>query len=247
MTHYLILAEGGCYGNFLACVIRSMWDLNFTKQVRVSDSGSCDSISGAGEITKLMQPFNMYPENSLVADRITAVLKTKEYTSNVINTFHYVNKDSVDKFLTADNVKVIYVTQEEDDYRLIALNKISKNFDNVHNLNHVKKDYLGLLNFYNKRTSKELETLTDCTTMSKELKEDLVSAWQMYMTRRINLNRPEPDERILFVKFKDIISNENKVLEDLEKFTNSKINETSIVFYKQYLEAQKKVWDYVNN
>jgi hypothetical protein len=106
-----------------------------------------------------------YPENSAVADRITALLKTNKYSSDVINTFHYINKDSVDKFLTVDNVKIIYVTQEEDDYRLIALNKISKNFDNVHNFNHVKKDYLDLLTFYNK-----LDSIND---ILKKLKKEL--------------------------------------------------------------------------
>ena len=157
-------------------------------------------------------------------------------------------QQNVDKFLTVDNVKIIYVTQEEDDYRLIALNKISKNFDNVHNFNHVKKDYLDLLTFYNKLDSiNELTALTDCKTMSSKLKEDLVSSWAMYMSRRYNVIRPEPDKRILFVKFKDILYNDSKVLNSIATFINREVNETSVMFYKQYLEAQKKVWGYVNN
>ena len=121
------------------------------------------------------------------------------------------------------------------------MNKISKNFDNVHNFNHVKKDYLDLLTFYNKLDSiNELTALTDCKTMSSKLKEDLVSSWAMYMSRRYNVIRPEPDKRILFVKFKDILYNDSKVLNSIATFINSEVNETSVMFYKQYLETSNR-------
>lgn len=260
MTHYLILAEGGCYGNFLACLIRSMWDLNFTQGCNISDSGSCDHISNALSISILMREHyhvSIYPENSTVADHITELLKTKEYIKAMdeytlnydhINTLHYMDKTNVDKFLTVDNVKIVYVTQDWRDYNLIALNKISKNFDGTHSLEGIKKDYGGLLSFYNKSFLEEFNSVTYLNNMSKELKKALVSSWMRYMavgayTKTI----PDENDRILFVKFNDIINNENKVLEDLAKFTNGKINDTSILFYQNYLESQKKVHEYVNN
>ena len=259
MTHYLILAEGGCYGHFLACVIRSMWNLKFTEQAKISNSGSCDFISGANSIFRLIQQvhrYTVYPENAPVAEHIVRVLETKEYMSLIedehlnydhLNTFHYIKNDSVDKFLTVDNVKIIYVVTEKDDYRLIALNKISKNFDNNHPIDEVKNSYRPLLHrFGNSSVQEEFDKLTDFNNMSNELKKNLVFAWEKKLYYATKEQR-YPNERILLVKLKDIINNKNKVLQDLANFTNSEINDTSVVFYKQYLESQKKVWDYVNN
>jgi len=262
MTHYLILAEGGCCGHFLASIIRSMWDLNFTQDNKITESGSCDFISYATSLTILIREnyknTALYPENSAGADLIVEVLKTKEYTNkmaeyelnyeNHINTFHYTDKASVDKFLTVDDIKIVYVTQDWRDYNLIALNKISKNFDANRKFEEIKNDYRGLISFYNNSFLEEFDSVTDFNDISKELKKALVDGWVRYIAGTQNRKtKPKENDRILFVKFNDIFNNENKVLEDLAKFTNSKINDTSVLFYQNYLESQKKVHEYVNN
>ena len=254
MTHYLILAEGGCYGNFLACLIRSMWDLNFTKDKEFTKSGSCDFISYANSISILINENyknpGLYPETSKGADLVVEALKTREYTKKMfkyemnydhLNTFHYLNKDNINKFLTVDNVKIIYVVMEPDDCHLVGLNKISKNFDNINPLELVKNGFRDSV----KNNIDEYNALTDFDTMSNDLKKELVSDFAKNMLEKSLEPLPDAHERILFLKLKNIINNKDKILKDLSAFTNSEINDSTIDFYQRYLESQKKVYSYI--
>lgn len=251
----MILAEGGCYGHFLACLIRSMWDINFTLGKNFTKSGACDFISCAHAITALMNKkySGLYPEKSEIADTIVEILKTKEYTTvmneyelgyDYIDTFHYLKKDNVEKFLTVDNVKIIYVTMEKSDANMAALNKISKNFDVRYTgewVESTKNNYKSWI----KNNIEELDKLTSFSTMSNDLKKELVLFAETNIKNRCLLTKPDSNERILFLKFKDIIN--NNILEDLAAFTNTKVNDSTIEFYQKYLEAQKIVHNYIQN
>lgn len=259
MTHYLILADGGCYGNFLACLIRSMWDLNFTKDKEFTKSGACDLISLANSISILIneeyKDLVLYSENAKTADVIVEVLKTKEYIKKMfryemnydhLNTFHYLDKDNVNKFLTVDNVKIIYVVMEPEDSYLIALNKISKNLDISYSeewVEYVKNNFKDSV----KNNIDEYNALINFNTMSNNLKKELVFNYFDGIMKKSLQPLPDTDERILFLKFRDVVNNKDKILKDLSTFIDSEVNETTIDFYQKYLEAQKKAHNYIEN
>ena len=151
-----------------------------------------------------------------------------------LNTFHYLDKNNINKFLTVKDVKIIYVIMELDDSDLIALNKISKNFDNDFPLELVKNAFRNTV----KNNIEEYDKLTDFDTMSDNLKKKLISDFSDKMKKRSLLPLPDNTERILFLKFKDVINDKDKILKDLSTFTNSKVNETTIDFYQRYLNKQ---------
>jgi len=268
-NNYIICADGGCAGHFIACLIRSMWDNNFFEDNPIPANGSCDNISRAGclhaDYALTRKKMDVYPERTEAAAMILDAIKDPENTYveffdsylkqyDHLNVLHYWNKEHITSFLTVPNVKIILVRAHEKDYKQIAVNKISKNFTNEIdytkiNIEVIKNSLKGLLTWAGLTSNfAEIDSMNSMSSISFKVKQDLVFAWEKYIAFRSNkYELPDPNPNILTLYFDDIINNKEMVMTELSRFTNSNIDSSTEKMYNDYLTKQPKIEDFLNN
>jgi hypothetical protein len=263
MKQILICAEGGCCGNFIASLIRTMQNPEIyitNKNLSISDAGSCDHMSCAGSIstdymTGILK-IHPYPESikggwliyhTLAQKTYFKVLSDWEKQHDTVNVLHYWNPENIKKFLSIDDVHIIMVRAHEKDFRLVAVNKIDKNFDasNDRNLLDYKFAYKSLLDRYDYNTD-ELDILTTLDDLPISIKEQLYNAWEDNMRERSEVS-PEPDahDRLDILYVDDIYNNREKVISLISRVMNLEPNTSTYKLYDEYMLAQKDILNYI--
>ena len=268
-TSYIICAEGGCSGHFIACLIRTMWDDKFFENNYIPSNGSCDTISRAGclhaDYALTKKKIDVYPERAEAAAIMFDAIKDPdnsyveffdEYLKQYdhLNVLHYWNKANIENLLSVPNVKVILVRAHEKDYRQIAINKISKNFTNEIDytkisIDVVRSSFKSLLTWAEKTNNiNELEYMNSMKDVSVNIKIDLIDAWEKYISvRSIKNELPEADPKLLVLYFDDIINNKEMVMSKLSEFTKSYIDISTKNMYNDYLAKQPTMESLLKN
>lgn len=268
-TSYIICAEGGCSGHFIACLIRTMWDNEFFVNNYIPSNGSCDNISRAGclhaDYALTKKRIDVYPERPEAAAIMLDAIKDPDNTYveffdrylkqyDHLNVLHYWNKQNIENFLSVPNVKIILVRAHEKDYKQIAVNKISKNFTNEIDytkisIDVVKSSFRGLLTWAELIDNlEELENIKTMQNVSLKIKLDLVRAWEKYMSVRSTKNElPDPNPKLLTLYFDDIINNKEMVMSKLSELTKSPIDISTKNMYNDYLGKQPTMESLLKN
>jgi hypothetical protein len=263
MKQILICAEGGCCGNFIASLIRTMQDPNIYKNnetLGISGIGSCDHMACAGSIGTdyLANTLKIYPYpettmggwliyHTLAQKSYFKVLSDWEKQHDTINVLHYWEPENIKKFLSIDDVHVIMVRVHEKDYRLVAINKINKNFDvsNDRNLLAYKAAYKGLLEIYG-HDSTGLDFLTTLDDLPISIKELLYNAWEDIIRKRSEGTPiPDHDNKLNILYVDDIYNNREKVISLISQVMNLEANNNTYKLYDDYMLAQQDILNYI--
>jgi hypothetical protein len=263
MKQILICAEGGCCGNFIASLIRTMQDPNIYKNnetLDITGAGSCDRMSMAGSINAdyIVGVLNMqtYPESlkggwivyhALAQKSYFKVLSHWQKQHDTINVLHYWNPENIKKFLSIDDVRIIMIRTHEKDYRLVAINKINKNFDasNDINLLDYKSGYKVLLEKYNIDTN-EFDILTTLNDLPISIKEQLYSVWEDVIRLRSKDNPiPDANDKLDILYVDDIYNNREKVISLISQVMDLEPNASTYKLYDDYMLAQKDILNYI--
>jgi len=265
MKQILICAEGGCCGNFIASLIRTMQNPNMhitDKHYGISAKGSCDHMAGAGSIVTdyLTNTLNIYPYpeslkgawliyHTLDQAETTyfKVLSDWEKQHDTINVLHYWNPEHIKKFLSIDDVHIILIRVHEKDYSLVAVNKINKNFDisNDKNLLSYKSAYKGLLESYGHDTN-EFDFLTTLDDLPISTKELLYKAWEDVIRKKSEEYAvPDATDKLDILYVDDIYNNREKVISLISRVMNLPANAGTYKLYDDYILAQKDILNYI--
>jgi hypothetical protein len=266
MKQILICAGGGCCGHFIASLIRTMQypDIYITEKQRfsISNNGSCDHMAFAGTISSdyMRAVLNVFPypesnENGSIIQHALSqpettyfkCLSIQEKNNDTVNVLHYWWPENIKKFLSIDNVHIIMVRAHQKDYRLVAVNKINKNFDSVNdnNLADYKFYYKSLLDEHALDTT-ELDNLTSMIDLPNSVKELLYKAWENSIHIRSKSNPvPNHHDRLDVLYVDDIYNNREKVIALISKVMKLEANDSTYKLYDDYMLAQKDILNYI--
>jgi len=260
MKKIFICADGGCYGNFLAVLVRLAYDANYLKENYGTDiitkTGAADFISGAGTLLKYLEDQGINrAERQPTIDEIVKLYNDEsfEYKSDVVYGYdranchialgHFVRLQTVKKLLSVSDLKIIYVTFEQKDCKLIAQNKITKNFDpkspsfgdwviNYLIYHNAGEDYLQ--EFYSTKVS---------GIISDKLRNKLLVLWESDMRKKVpfttQVRQEIKDDRVLFIRIDEIFKERDLFLNKLTTFVQKEPNNELVDFYEQFKAAQK--------
>ena len=263
----IILAEGGVCGNFICTLLKTLHVPSWFNNVKVSGHGSMDLIAGAGSLVYNYfieeRKDTIYPEREEAMDLIMYALLNPETTYkpylteydkqfHEIHTMHYQWQKNVYKFLSLPNTKIIFVRYDVNDYKRIAVNKITKNFTSeAHPSDEVsrgltKRGYSDLLIWSGLSDSdliNELRSLPnlELAIMSKSLINTLIRAWEIYLDKRSVWCNPIPHKNMIVLNFNDIYFNKEIIMESLSEFAGLPINDTTRSIYDDYLANQPNI------
>lgn len=262
----IILAEGGACGHFICTLLQTLHVPDILTKLEMPKHGSMDLIAEIGSLThkflKEEKKFSIYPERDEAMDLIMNAFNNpestyKKYQSNYEKNFHEVHvihyqwQLHIDKFLNLPNTKIIFVKFNENNFKRIAVNKISKNFT-IHRVEQmatdeqskssVKKQYCELLKWAGfKDAAVELSSLDNIGAASKELIGYLISSWEKYLKKRIIYNSPQSHENLLILNFDDLYFNKEIIIKQLSEFSKLPINDETIKLYNKYLAQQPNI------
>ena len=262
----IILAEGGVCGHFILTLLQTMHVPEWFNNVKVPDDGCMDSIAEAGSlVTNYLlnkKQCVIYPERIEAMDLIIDAFKNPESTYkpyqseyekqfHEVHLLHYQWQRHVLRFLYLSNTKIIFIRYDANDYKRIAVNKITKNFSKETAVTSAptweiprKEGYAGLLNWVGLSNSDlidELYSLTDLDHASKSLTDALIHAWEIYCDQRSVHCNPTPHKNMLILNFNDIYFNKEIIMESLSKFSGLPINDTTRSIYDNYLAKQPNI------
>lgn len=260
MKNIFICAEGGCYGNFLAVLIRLAHDANYIKEhyssETITKTGAADFISGAGTLLKYIseQGFDR-AEKQQTIDEIVKLYNDKlfEYTPDVVYEWdrahchialgHFVRLQTVTKLLSVPDLKIIYVTFEQKDCKLIAQNKITKNFDPK---NPSFDDWvINYLTYHNagEEYLQEFNATKVSGIISDKLRTKLLELWELDMRKRapntLQVRQQINDNRVLFIRVDELFKDRDLFLNKLITFVQKEPNNELVDFYENFKLAQK--------
>ena len=263
MKQILICACGGCGGNFIASLIRTMQEPEIyinNKHLRISDAGSCDHMAGAGSIGRdyLVGLLKIcpYPETLSSGWAVYHTLAQKSYFKilsdwskkhDTVNVLHYWHPENIKKFLSIDDVHIIMVRAHEKDFRLSAINKIDKNFDadNDRDIVSHKFYYKSLFKAQGLDTT-QLDNLTTLVDLPTDARELLYKAWEDSIRRRSEDNPiPEANDKLHILYLDDIYNNREKVISLISRVMNLEANDSTYQLYDDYMLAQKDILNYI--
>ena len=263
----IILAEGGVCGHFICTLLQTMHVPEWFSNVKVPDDGCMDPIAEAGSlVTNYLQTKKqhvIYPEREESMDLIMHSFKNPETTYkpyqseyekqfHEVHVLHYQWQWHVLKFLFLPNTKIIFIRYDADDYKRIAVNKITKNFSKESaiteppdrfNFRKAKyaADLLDWAGLSNSDLIDELHALTNLDQASKSLTNALIHAWEIYIDRRSVHCNPRPHKNMLILNFNDIYVNKEIIMESLSEFSGLPINDTTRSIYDNYLANQPNI------
>jgi hypothetical protein len=263
----IVLAEGGVGGNFICTLLKTLHVPSWFDNVKMPSHGSMDLIAGAGSLVynyyMAERKDTVYPEREEAMDLIMYAFRNPETTYkpylseyekqfHEIHTMHYQWQKNIYKFLSLTNTKIIFVRYDANDYKRIAVNKITKNFTSEANLSdevsigHKKRGYSDLLiwaGLSNSDLIDELGSLSqlDLASMSKSLIDTLIRAWEIYLDKRSVWCNPVPHKNMIVLNFNDIYFNKEIIMESLAEFAGLPINDTTRSIYDDYLANQPNI------
>jgi hypothetical protein len=261
----IILAEGGVCGNFICTLLKTLHVPSWFDNVKVPGHGSMDSIAGAGSLVYNYfieeRKDTIYPEREEAIDLIMYAFRNPETTYkpylteydkqfHEIHTMHYQWQKNVYKFLSLPNTKIIFVRYDVNDYKRIAVNKITKNFTSETNpsdevsIGTKKRGYEDLLiwtGLSNSDLINELRSLPNLELASKPLIDTLIRAWEIYIDKRSMWYNPIPHKNMIVLNFNDIYFNKEIIMESLAEFAGLPVNDTTRSMYDNYLANQPNI------
>jgi hypothetical protein len=261
MKNIFICADGGCYGNFLAVLVRLAYDANYLKKHygdadTITKTGAADFISGAGTLLKYIEDHGFdRAERQQNVDEIVRLYNDKsfEYLTDVVYEYdrthchialgHFVHLQTVKKLLSVSDLKIIYVTFEQKDCKLIAQNKITKNFD-------PKSPSFGdwVINFliYNNAGEEYIQEFyltKESGIISDKLRSKLLELWELNMRKKVpstvQVRQEIKDDRVLFIRIDEILKDRDQLLNKITTFVQKETNDELIEFYEKFKSAQK--------
>jgi hypothetical protein len=270
LFNVFICSEGGCSGNFLATLVRIFKNPEYINNSNICARGSADFGARSGHLHEhLMYHENIFlyegRETQQKVDDMIRVLKSDYYYDNIpdydkqhghVNMIHYLQPMTVSKLLKVPDLKVIYVSFEESDCKLIAKNKILKNFNPVFKVRpQMIKEFKAQLTYFNadQKYHDEFDNMiatTSMVDMTSDLTEMLIELWEKLMllriqnTKIVSITQFVNKENLLIIKFKEILGDKNLLLDKLSNFLNLPINEELSKFYDDFNAAQQYILNY---
>ena len=258
----IILAEGGACGHFICTLLQTLHAPDRFNKVDVPEHGGMDLIALSGSMIMdhlwIGNQYKIYPESDEGMDLIMYALKNpdtyklylREYEKEFHEThvLHYQWPKHIYRFLYLPNTKVILVKYNANDYKRIAVNKITKNFTTSANpsgaLPRLKRGYENLLvwaGFGDSDEINELRSLTDTNLASKKLVNTLIHVWEIYIDKR-NINSDTlTHNNLLILNFNDLYFNKEIIMQSLSEFAGLPINDTTRSIYDDYLSKQPNI------
>lgn len=155
---------------------------------------------------------------------------------------HYIKQDSIEKFLTIPNLKLILIKVDEQDYLQTAINKFLKSFvDN--NMEGDSKDRLApmlksLLVWNSKLATAESFMAKSWSELTLDEVNDILDSWVALMEKRMTSIYQGNDDKLLTLNFSDMMNNKEKTMQDIAEFTGLTINTSTQTLYEDYLKKQ---------
>lgn len=253
----IILAEGGVCGNFICTLLQTLHAPSLFDNIKVPGHGSMDLISGGGSFYDYMneKKDTIYPERDEAMDLIMYAFRNPETTHkpylteyqkqfHEVHVLHYYWQQNIYKFLSLPNTKIIFIRYDANDYKRIAVNKITKNFTDEFFIDHKKRGYEDLLiwtSLSNSDLINELRSLPNLKLASKLLINTLIRAWEIYLDERSQWCNPMPHKNMIVLNFNDIYFNKEIIIESLSEFAGLPINDTTRLIYDNYLANQPNI------
>jgi len=268
----LVCGEGGTSPHFIASLLRTMHDNTFYNNSKgIGKMGVCDGMSNSellmGYYERNLQ-VDLMPEHEAGSDRVYNDLTDFDNTiltyveseltrknldlNNTLHAYviHYIRQDSIEKFLSVPNVKLILIKVSEQDYFQTAINKFLKSFvDN--NMEGDSKDRLApmlksLLVWNNKKETAESVIHKEWHELILQEVTDILDTWVVYMEKRMSKIYSNTHDRLLVLDFNDMMNDKEKTMQNIAEFTGMTINASTQTLYEDYLKKQPTMQNVYN-
>ena len=261
----IILAEGGVGGHFISTLLQTLHAPDWFNGIVVPDNGGMDSLAGLGSLGYnyyiQVRKDTIYPENDEAMESIIYAFKNPESTYkpyqteyekqfHEVHVMHYYWQRHIYRFLSLPNTKIIFVRYDNNDYKRIAVNKITKNFTNYVaasdpvTLSVQKRGFEDLIvwaGFSNLDLINELQSLSNLGFASKSLINTLILSWIKYIDKRSMWCNPMPHKNMIILNFNDIYFNKEIIMKSLSELAGLPINNTTRSIYDDYLANQPNI------
>jgi len=261
---FLVCGEGGTSPHFIASLLRTMHDNEFYDNSKgIGKMGVCDGMSNSellmGYYERQLQ-IDLMPEHEAGSARVYNDLTDFDNTiltyvkseltrknlslDDILHAYviHYIKQDSIEKFLTIPNLKLILIKVDEQDYLQTAINKFLKSFvDN--NMEGDSKDRLApmlksLLVWNSKLATAESFMAKSWSELTLDEVNDILDSWVALMEKRMTSIYQGNDDKLLTLNFSDMMNNKEKTMQDIAEFTGLTINTSTQTLYEDYLKKQ---------
>ena len=258
----VVCAEGGCAGNFVATLIRTMEDPGHFAQHGhlISENGSCDFTSFAAwlhyDYLFERKKIKVYPENPTGFENVMSALLDPENTYEkcapngfqnrkfLLSVLHYWDPDNIKRMLSIPNLYVILVRCKEEDTDLAVYNKLFKNFEKgrAYNIKHLLWSHYDDL-ILNGRTdlANKLLSVNDMTAIPEDILDWLINQKRKYMEYRNKLPLPEPNSKLLTLYLDELYNNREDLINKISNFVELNKNDSTEDLYEEYMKSQKFV------
>ena len=267
MKQYVICAEGGACGNFIATLIRTMWNPDHYKTYKsnITSNGSCDHMAFAAKLQYdyLIEhkKINLYPETEKGVQEVLTALKDPHNTYDLLDSeemkkfdrlhvIHYSFPDTIKRMLEIPNVYVIQVLIDEKDLNLATYNKIYKNFEVERNdkIKNILKDIkASLIRKRNIKYFSELEKVTNLAEIPKEIIDIALEDMHKYLSNRIKIPIPAEHEKMLTLHLDEVYNSKDELICKLSKFIGASKNESTDELFDTYMKAQEPILNLLKN
>jgi len=268
---FVVCGEGGSSPHFIASLLRTMHDNEFYDNSKgIGKMGVCDGMSNSellmGYYERHLQ-IDLMPEHEAGSDRVyndltdfdntiltyvESELTRKNLSLDTLHAYviHYIRQDSIEKFLSIPNVKLILINVNEQDYLQTAINKFLKSFvDN--NMEGDSKDRLApmlksLLIWNNKNETAESVIHKQWNELNLQEVTDILDTWVVYMQKRMSKIYSTTHDRLLTLNFGDMMNDKEKTMQNIAEFTGMTINASTKTLYEDYLKKQPTMQNVYN-
>lgn len=263
-TIFLVCGEGGTSPHFIASLLRTMHDSEFYNNSKgIGKMGVCDGMSNSELLMGYYErnlKIDLMPEtelganqvyndlinfNSTILTYINSELTRKNLSlEDTLHSYviHYIKQYSIEKFLSVPNVKLILIKVNEEDYLQTSINKFLKSFvDN--NMEGDTKDRLApmlksLLIWNGKIETADSFAKKEWAELTLQEVNDILDSWTAYMQKRMSAIYTGTDSQLLTLNFNDMMTRPEKIMQDIANFTGLTINDSTKIFYDEYLKKQ---------
>ena len=252
IRQYVICAEGGCAGNFIASLIRTMEDPEHYDLYGgwISENGACDFTSFAAwlhyDYLFENRKIRVYPETTnsgfyvmqaLLDPEATYAKYAPDYFKDkpfLLSVLHFWDPINIEKMLAIPNLYVILVRCHDKDLELAVYNKIFKNFEKgrTNKINEILWSHEGdLIKNGKEEMAKRLKSVDDMTKIPADILEELISYKRNFMLERNTLPLPKPNDKLLTLYLDDVYNNRDGMLTKISSFTGLEKNESTDRLY----------------
>lgn len=261
---FLVCGEGGTSPHFIASLLRTMHNNTFYDNSKgIGKMGVCDGMSNSellmGYYERNLQ-IDLMPEHTEGSNRVcndlinfdstiltyikSELIKKNLNLEDTLHAYviHYICQDSIEKFLAVPDIKLILIKVDEQDYLQTSINKFLKSFvDN--NMEGDTKDRLApmlksLLIWNGKIETADSFMKKEWAELTLQEVNDILDSWTIYMEKRMEKIYSNTHDRILTLNFNDMMHNKEKTMKQLSDFSSMSINDSTKLFYDDYLKKQ---------